>query len=157
MFNENDIDQAMNHINQSVQHLSQTIDDFKDFIKKNKVKENFLLENTFNKTFQLITAQFKNANIIIEKSIQNIALYGMQRELIQVFINILNNARDELVKQNISLKFISIHAITKNDKIEITILDNAGGISPEHTDKIFESHFTTKQDDKGKVSSSLIY
>ena len=149
MLQQEDIKIAMKHINSSVQHLAQTVDNFKDFFKKNKEKENFLIETAFEKTFQIITAQFKNSDLTIEKNIEDISLFGIERELIQVFINILNNARDELVKKNIALKYIKINASVHNSIIKITMLDNAGGIPLPNINKIFDSHFTTKQDEDG--------
>lgn len=149
MLEQNDIQTAMKHINSSVQHLAQTVDNFRDFFKRNKEKEYFLIQTAFQKTFLIITAQLKNANLTIEKNIEDITLHGVERELIQVFINILNNARDELIKKNIPVKYISINTLTTDATVKIHILDNAGGISSSNISKIFDSHFTTKRDTDG--------
>ena len=66
---ENEINISMESINNSTQHLSQTIDDFRNFIKIDKKKNNFYLKNAFEKTFKLINVQFKNSNIVIIKNI----------------------------------------------------------------------------------------
>jgi len=146
---EDDIEKSMDGINNSVQHLSQTIDDFRNFFKTNREKKKFILSNSFEKTFQLIISQFKNANIIIIKDIKNITLLGYENELIQVLINILNNARDELIKKDQKIKLIQIDTNINNNKLEIYIKDNAGGIPEDFIDEIFESHFTTKEDSDG--------
>ena len=146
---EDDIDKSMHSINNSVQHLSQTIDDFRDFFKTNKNKKEFALNNTFEKTFKLITSQFKNMNILIIKNIENVTLLGYERELMQVLINILNNARDELIKKEQDLKLIIIDSQINNTTLEIYIKDNAGGIPFDIIDEVFNSHFTTKQDSNG--------
>ncbi|NQY94958.1 MAG: HAMP domain-containing histidine kinase, partial [Campylobacteraceae bacterium] len=64
-------------------------------------------------------------------------------------INILNNARDELLKSIEKKKLILID-VTKNEKfLEIIIKDNAGGIPENIIDKIFDAHFTTKHESEG--------
>ncbi len=136
-------------INNEVQHLSQTIDDFRDFFKTDKIKKEFSLLKTFDKTLKLLIPQFKTTNIAIVKNIQDIAITEMENELIQVFINILNNARDELFKITKDKKIILIDVVTNKDFVEISIKDNAGGIPEEIIKDVFNSHFTTKEDSGG--------
>jgi len=144
-----DVETTMESINNSAQHLSQTIDDFRDFFRIGKQKDTFYIEETFDKAFKLITLQFETSNIIIVKSIKNVMIYGFEYELIQVLINIFNNARDELIKKEGSEKFIFINMVKNSDNIEIYIKDNAGGISKDAINKIFISCFTTKSDSDG--------
>jgi len=146
---EGDIEVSMDSIYTSVQHLSQTIDDFRDFFKSNKKKSNFTLKSTFEKTSTLISSQFKNSNIRFVQNIEDITLFEQEHELIQVFINIINNARDELIKKEQSVKLIIIDTILENGSLSICIKDNAGGIPKELLEEVFESHFTTKQDSNG--------
>jgi len=146
---EDDIKMGMDTIYNSVQYLSQTIDDFRDFFKSDKIKNEFIINHTFIKTFKLIRTQFKTANIIIEQNIQEISFYGLENELIQVLMNILNNARDELVRKKQKIKLILVEVRLNDNVLEIDIKDNAGGIPSDIIEEIFESHFTTKQDSNG--------
>ena len=143
--------EASNKINASAQHLSKTIDDFRNFFSPNKVKSKFLLKNTFSTTLDLVSAQFSSKDIKIIKHIENIEIYNYENELIQSLINILNNARDELVKKPNNeerLIFIDVYK-NKLDKAIIIIKDNAGGIPSENIDRIFEPYFTTKHQSQG--------
>ena len=147
---EEEISSSMVHINNSVKHLSHTIDDFKDFFKTDKKKFEFLLNDTFEKTFKLIISQFKTANITIIKNIEDVSFFGFENELIQVLINILNNARDELIKKdNSSERLIIIDVVKKDTLLEIYIKDNAGGIPKDIINEVFEPHFTTKEETNG--------
>ena len=131
--------EASKKINTSAQYLSQTIDDFRNFFTPNKEKTKFLLNDTLSTTLDLISAQFTAKDIHIIKNIENIELDSYENELIQALINILNNAKDELVKKpSDEEKYIFID-IFKNqkDEVNITIKDNAGGIPSEYMDKIF--------------------
>ena len=147
--NKETINKCMDTVSSSVQYLTQTINDFRDFFKTDKIKEEFTLAKTFDKTLKLLVSQFKSENISIIKNIDDIIITEMEKELIQVFINILNNARDELIKKKNGNKFIFIDTIKSNDFIEINIKDNAGGIPNEIIENVFNSHFTTKEDSGG--------
>ncbi len=134
-------------ITDSAFHLSQTIDDFRGFFKQDKEKKKFTLKNTIDKTSNLLISQFENAKIKIIENIDDIEIVGFENELIQVIINIVNNARDALVtKEDKRFIFIDVY---KDDKIIIKIKDNAGGIPEDILPKIFDSHFTTKEDTDG--------
>ena len=67
----------------------------------------------------------------------------------QVLINIFNNAKDELLNNASSKRFIFISAIKEESKIIIKIRDNAGGINDAIISKIFDPYFTTKDESKG--------
>ena len=141
---------ALKKINSSAQHLSKTIDDFRNFFDPNKSKSKIYLEDVFTKTIDLISAQFSAKDINIIKNIENIELNSYENELIQALINILNNSRDELIKKPIEEeKYIFIDVYKADNKVNIIIKDNAGGINEEYIDKIFEPYFTTKHKSQG--------
>ena len=146
---EDDIGISVGNISTSVHHLSQTIDDFRNFFKTNKEKNEFVLNETFEKTFKLLISQFRSANISIIKNIKETTLFGFENELIQVLLNIINNARDELIKKEQNAKLILIDTNINDNCLEICIKDNAGGIPKDIMDEVFESYFTTKQDTNG--------
>ncbi len=144
--------EALKKINSSAQHLSKTIDDFRNFFSPNKIKTKFLIDDLFITTLNLISAQFSAKDIKIIKHIENIELYTYENELVQALINILNNARDELIKLPSSeekLIFIDVLKNTEENNIEIIIKDNAGGIEEEYLQKIFEPYFSTKHKSQG--------
>ena len=63
-------------------------------------------------------------------------------------MNVLNNARDELETKNYR-RLIFVDVDTNNEFVTIKIKDNAGGIPEDIIHKVFDSHFTTKQDNDG--------
>lgn len=142
--------ESSNKINTSAQHLSKTIDDFRNFFSPNKVKKRFLIKSTFAKTLDLLQAQFHSLDINIVKNIENLELNTIENELIQALINILNNAKDELIKRSEEKnKIIIIDVFEEDEKLIICIKDNAGGIPIEYIDRIFEPYFTTKHKSQG--------
>lgn len=136
-------------INDSAQFLSQTIDDFRNFFKPKKDQEKFYVEDAIDKSLNILSSKFKNRNIKIVKNINNIAIMGYESELIQVVMNIFNNARDVLESQNVDDRFIFIDVFTKDQDLVISIKDTGNGIKENILDKIFEPYFTTKHKSQG--------
>ena len=133
-----------------IRHLSNTLNDFRDYLKPNRKKENFKLDENIDKSISLLTSQFKIESIEIIKNISNVSLVGFKNDFIQSFLNILNNAKDALKQRANQKKFIFIDMKLINDtQVEIRIKDNAGGIPEDVIDKIFEAHFTTKSESDG--------
>ena len=129
---------------EQINYMSNTIDDFTNFFKKDKEKQNFLLQDVIEDGLKLLESRLKNIEII--KNYQkDIEIFGLKTEFSQVILNILNNAVDVLKEREIRDKKIFI-------KIEdnfIEIEDNAGGIDDKIIDKIFEPYFTTKFQSQG--------
>jgi len=93
----------------NTKHLSQTIEDFRSFFKKDKVKKSFFVKDIIKKVINLMSASFKNKEIIIEVDIkENIKIYALENELTQAILNILNNSKDALVEKNLDIKIIKI-------------------------------------------------
>ena len=145
-----DIDTAMNNIDNSISNLSQTIDDFRNFFNPNKEQTLFKISDAFNQTIKLFSSQLKNRNIEIIKNIKEVELIGSQNELQQTLINLLKNATEELIKKSSKEKrFIFINTFKENDSLIIKIKDNANGIPIDILDKVFDSYFTTKENEGG--------
>jgi PAS domain S-box-containing protein len=147
---DDDFNYAMDLINNSAQYLSQTIDDFRGFFdpKNNKEKE-FLISNVIDKALSIVSSQFVAKDIEIIKNIEDISIVSLENELIQVFLNILNNSKDILLKLEGEKRLIFINAYMENKEIIIEIKDNAKGINEEIIDRIFEPYFTTKHQSQG--------
>ena len=63
----------------------------------------------------------------------------------QVLLNLINNAKDALISDEVKKPLIHIHI----EQGIISIEDNAKGISEEQIEKIFDPYFSTKEDSDG--------
>ena len=135
---------SLDCINENAQYLSNTIDDFRNFFKKSKTKSLVNLDILLEKTLKLILTRLKNKNISIVKDDLNITFETYEGEIIQVFMNIINNSIDAFEDKNYD-KFIFFETQKFQNKIVIKIKDNAGGIDEKIIDRIFEPYFTTKE------------
>ncbi len=149
VLNEELVEEALDNILNSTTYLTKTIEDFKSFFIKNKLKKEFYISNTIKRVLNLTSAKFNNKEIKFIKNIENFSILGLENELLQVLINILNNAEDALLLNNIKNKLIFITAYKKNNECIIEIKDNAKGIPENIVDKVFEPYFTTKHKSQG--------
>ena len=139
----------LNKIINTTKFLSKTIDDFRNFFRKDKVKKVFNIKETFTNSLNIVNSKFKSLGINIIENIEDIRVESYETEIMQVFINILNNAKDALVQNEIKNKFIFIDILQDNDNTIILIKDNASGIKIKPIEKIFEPYFTTKHKSQG--------
>ena len=137
-------------IDENAQYLSRTIDDFKNFIRGDRVKKEFNFKKNIDSFLSLVDSTIKTNDITIICNVpDNITISGYPNELNQCFINIFNNAKDALKEKNIEDKLIFLTVSEDNENITSTILDNAGGIPDKIIVKIFEPYFTTKHQSQG--------
>ena len=149
MLNDEVFNESTDSIISAAMHLSDTIDDFRDFFKPNKKKETYKIQDSFKRAKELLSSKFKNRDIETIENIDNSEIFGLVNELVQVFMNILNNAKDALEEIEDNRRLIFIDIKTSDDCININIKDSAGGVPDNIINKIFESHFTTKGDKDG--------
>ncbi len=132
------------------QELSKTIDDFKNFFRPDKEKDTVAVEKIIDDALAVVgkTIQYGNITVVRgHKSDTLIQTYS--RELVQVLVNILKNAKDAFETQTLITKTIAIDYTADENAITFTVSDNAGGIDPDVIDKIFNPYFTTKEEMNG--------
>jgi len=130
-----------NNITKYAQHLSSTIDDFRNFFKDDKTKQIVTLEEIAIGALNIVESSMASSNIKINLDINsNEEILTYKNELMQVVLNIIKNAEDALIENNITNPTINIKITNKT----LLISDNAGGIPQEIITRIFEPYFSTK-------------
>ena len=147
---EKDYDESIDHILDTANYLSNTIDDFRYYFYPNKEKDLFNTKFLLNRCVKIVSIDFFNKHIKIIDNIEELMIYSYENELLQVIINILNNAKDELIKvEKEQNRIIFIDLYKEQNNLIIKIKDNAGGIKKEIMNRIFEPYFTTKHKSNG--------
>jgi signal transduction histidine kinase len=137
-------------ISNQTQHLSKTIDDFRNFFKSENKKEKESIINVANDAFSIMIKSLNDQEISCEINSQtDEKIPILSRELLQVFINILNNAKYALVECREKDRKILIDIEDINGVIVTKIYNNGGKIKSENINKIFEPYFSTKDDKNG--------
>jgi len=140
---------SMDDIVSSTEFLSKTIDDFRDYFKPDKQKTKFKAIDVVDRSLKILETTFKNSEIEVIKKVQDIQLNQLDGELMQVLINILNNARDILNDNNIDNKLIKIDVVKNVNRALFIIHDNGGGVPENIIEHVFEPYFTTKHKSQG--------
>ena len=135
---------------QLINYMSNTIDDFKNFFKPSKEKEDFLLDKACSNALSIVQASLNDYGIAIDISFdKKIIVNGYAREFSQVILNLLLNSRDVFEDKKVNDPRISLSTKQTDDYVYITVEDYAGGITEENINIIFEPYFTTKSSSKG--------
>ena len=148
---DKDIDSSYESIMKYVQFLNQTIEDFRNFFKKDKEQIKFNIIEILNNSLSITSAVYKDNEIILTLDIKEEQLIskGFPNELSQVFLNILNNAKDVLKEKKFEKRHVYIKAYSTKINNVIEIFDSAGGIPAHAKDKVFDPYFTTKHKSQG--------
>lgn len=139
-----------------VQYMSDTLSDFRNFLKPSSKKKEFGIKKAIKELFDILGKQIFYFNIKVEFEYENddeeIFVYGYENEIKQVLLNIINNAKNKLVKLNKEKTFnglIKIKIYRKKKSTVIKVLDNGGAIPKSIIKQVFEPFFTTKSGGMG--------
>ena len=133
-----------------IRHMAQTINVFRNFFRPDKELITFSVNQVIGQTVTLIKMSFEEQQISIAHQTEgNPMVSGYPNEYAQVLLNILMNARDALVEHNVDDARILLNTFAEGGTTVVTVTDNAGGISKEIIDRVFDPYFTTKRPDKG--------
>jgi PAS domain S-box-containing protein len=133
-----------------IQKMSETIEEFRDSFRPDKKTVPFSVYQLITRTLCLVEKSFQGQHIGIDLRHEgDPTATGYPNEYSQVLLNILMNARDALVAQEVDGALISIDCFAEEGRSIVTIGDNAGGIPGEILERIFDPYFTTKGPDKG--------
>lgn len=144
----------INTINEQAQYLSKIIENFKQYLSGNEsIKRIYCVQERIDKALELMISDLEYNHIKIKKiyTEENLYVEVGEGQFIQTVINILNNAKDALImNKNKENRNIIIEVKEKKENIvQVSIEDNAGGIPLHIFDKVFEPYFTTKHESLG--------
>lgn len=74
---------------------------------------------------------------------------GSAGELLQVMMNLIQNAHDAAVSLDDRVPRLTITMQRQDQSVELHFADNGPGIAPEHLSRVFDPFFTTKSVGKG--------
>ncbi len=151
---DGELHEQLEAIIESAEFLSGTIEDFRNFLKDTKQTAIFKLQDVVTKVLKLIDGNMKKNKISIAWEIdEDIEMNGLENELLQVVLNILNNAKDVLVEKTTTFEeriiVLKVYKDKTKEKGIIEMQDSGGGVPKNIISKIFEPYFTTKHQSQG--------
>ena len=111
--------------------------------------EQIPLSEVFDELREFVSEKLEKANIRFEISMENENLLVRARssELIQVFINLINNSFDAIRASDV--RWVKIEVKSNKKKIDIEIIDSGSGVQPEIAKLMMEFFYTTKPSGQG--------
>ena len=135
----------------SVEHVNQIIQAQRIFTSTVNYHELCSLKDVISDSIAIVEAAYKRHGIMIDFKYDAAPTMNTDRaKLMQVFVNLMTNAKDALGHLPKGEKRVSVELrCSGKDTVLISIQDNGMGIAPEHRDKIFTNGFTTKTNGRG--------
>ena len=143
---QEEIAQFKEESSQYIHKMSSTIDDFRNFFSPTKEKEQFVVSDAIKESIKFVKDSYLDSNVELIDRTQDgdTQMYSHKNELMQVIMILLNNSRDAVVGNKIEKPQVIVDLVHRDEKIEICVKDNGGGIDDDIMGRIFEPYFTTK-------------
>lgn len=127
--------------------MSDTITDFADFLKPDRKKETFLVNDVIDKVLSMMAESLKINKIKVEfNPDRKITVTSYRNELTQCIFNILENARDATASApDIRRISIELSEASAEKTVYINIFNTGSNIPDETGKNIFTPYFSTKE------------
>jgi len=140
-------DELLEEVSDTLVYLSDTIDDFQTYFKPDNKREVVNIASITERAKGFVRARTDIYKIdVVCQGDSEVSIQTFPNELIQVLINILNNAVDVVVSSNPVHKEISIEVVRSDTNVSITITDSGSGIDEKLLERVFEPYFSTKSE-----------
>lgn len=137
-------------VDSRLRHMANTIEDFRNYFRPDRGREIVDLHQSIEQALALLKHTLASHNITVRTELtctSRLPLYP--NEVIQVLINLLQNAKEALQARGIEHPRIGVECYETGQYVVIRICDNAGGIEAEAAERIFEPYFSTKEQRSG--------
>ncbi|MFM7852216.1 MAG: sensor histidine kinase, partial [Flammeovirgaceae bacterium] len=116
---------------------------------------NVFLKTCAQEAIHLLSLQKEKQTVHYHNHLaENLFVKADDQRLIQVFVNLLSNARDASPPEG----DILIEGRLKHNRVEFSVTDYGTGIPQEHINQIFEPFFTTKEAGQGTgLGLAMVY
>lgn len=112
--------------------------------------ENVPITNIIDDAVEMLEPKIRYGNIELQKNLEfEGAINCRYAAISQVIANLLTNAIDAISEDNSEKKEIRIESGKDEKGVYLRIIDSGRGVSPEMSEKIFDSFMTTKKMGKG--------
>lgn len=138
------MESQLESIGKQVMYMSETVNDFRNYFNQDYIIK-FKVADAVDKSINLVSYMTDKSGINLIKELEETCyLQGNPNELSQVLINLFNNARDEILQNEILDPYIKVNLSCDAEFITITVFNKGKQIDPENLEKIFEAFYSTK-------------
>jgi signal transduction histidine kinase len=145
-------DDTLKDIEEGIDRVRLIVSDLRSFTHPNtEMFEDVSVRNLVTSTLRFLSHEWKDRVEIQQNFAEEATVWGNRHQLIQVLINLMQNAIDALKKKDFSADkpLIEIVGEHRHDQFLLRVKDNGLGIAPENLPRIFDPFFTTKDVGEG--------
>jgi signal transduction histidine kinase len=137
-------------LNNGINHIEEIIAVQQSYAGVSGLVEKAALSNMMDDVLKMHSEIFRKYKIKISTKYPKTKPILIEKgKLIQVFVNLIKNAKESLEMKDAKNRIIAISILEDKQHQTVEILDNGAGISKENLTKIFSYGFSTKKDGKG--------
>lgn len=135
--------------NKNINYMSTIIEDWRSLLMSGSSRQLIDLAESVNRAITIVNPVMERSNIIIENRITTpVKTMGFVNDLVQLSVNILLNAKDQLCIQE-GERVILLSCQETGDIVTVRFQDSAGGIPKHLLTRVFEPYVTTKETSNG--------
>lgn len=148
-----DFRDILKDVEEGITRVSEIVKDLRGFSHPdNEQKTCVPLEIVVMKSLRLLSNEVRHFEIS-EDVPENLEIYGNENQLVQVLVNLLQNASDSLESKEFTDETegptIRIKGFKADGRVHLLVRDNGQGIDDAHLTRIFDPFYTTKDVGEG--------
>ncbi len=147
-----EFDDTLKDIEEGIDRVRLIVSDLRSFTHPNtEMFEDVSVRHLMTSTLRFLSHEWKDKVDIQQAFAEDETIWGNRHQLIQVLINLLQNAIDALKQKDFSTDKPRIEIVGEHldERFLLRIRDNGPGIAPENLSRIFDPFFTTKDVGEG--------
>ncbi|MHC3994727.1 sensor histidine kinase [Thiomicrolovo sp. ZZH C-3] len=138
-------DGILEEVSKTLQYLSETVEDFQTYFKPTEGIEYSAVSTIFERAAEFTKSRLQYNKITLQNECtSDSCIHTHSNEMVQVVINIINNASDAIVQHRSRERVIRLGCDETAEAVLLRISDTGGGIDGAIIDRIFEPYFSTK-------------
>lgn len=139
------LDNQITQANLNIQYMSNIIDDWRSLLMTGSSRTEIDLQASVERAIAMVAPVMEQSRITIENRITTpVYTMGFVNDLVQLTINVLLNARDQLSLVTGERVILLSCQEGADSMITVTFQDNGGGIPAHLLKRIFDPYVTTK-------------
>ena len=142
--------QEMEVLRKNIEHIKEIVAMQQRYARGTGVVEPLSVADLVEDSIRINAAGFSRHEVQVVREITPVPLVKTDRhKVLQILVNLLSNAKYALDQSNGDRRMTVRVGVNQTKELEIAVMDNGTGITPENLTRVFSHGFTTKKDGHG--------